>query len=564
MASLIRFIFKITLLAAGPLVFTAQNSNGQGRNEEITIIAPYIPSIQNASKIPFRPEAGPIEQEVHEFDYQYINKSIPVTTELDPVAPMKFSEDKQEELNGNYLKAGLGNYTTPYLEFLASSKQSEKYLVGVRLKHHSSQGGIKNYTSSAFSHNLISASGAAFFDPGTISANIGYNRDVVHYYGLPTDSFPNLEIDEDELKQRFQHFNISLGFKGQNNSAKKLEYHAGMGFHFFNDRFGTKETQFDLKAGADKQFSSSGKDFRHGLKIGAGLQHFRYEDSLASYSPLIINAMSIYHFGIGQYDFEVGLDLFLVTGDHPGESNATFNAFPHLRVEIPLIEDQLKVYAQLGGTKRINSYRGLSGINPFITSTPLVLNTDEQFRIFGGLTGSISGLNYNVEASYSFNENQPLFVNDTSIVLENKFEVIYDDVSILNIKGSIGILKIDNLQVRLDLALNSYIPKNEEKAWHLPSYEIGLDAGYTIQERYILNGYFMVLGSRYARDFDESGTIAVKLKPAVDLNLGFEYRITPKISVFASVNNILNQHYQRWYQYPVQGIQGMIGGKFSF
>ena len=224
----------------------------------------------------------------------------------------------------------------------------------------------------------------------------------------------------------------------------------------------------------------------------------------------------------------------------------------------------MKAYARIDGSKKVNSFRGLAGINPFIISTPEILNTDKQFRILGGLTGNVSGFNFNVEASYSYNENLPLFVNDTSTILQNKFQVIYDDVNLLNIQGSIGLLKVNNLQARLVLALNSYIPKDQEKAWHLPSYEVGLDAGYTIKERFILNGYFMVLGSRYARDFDETGEISVKLKPAVDLNLGFEYRITPKISAFVSVNNLLNQHYQRWYQYPVQGIQGMIGGKFSF
>ena len=263
-------------------------------------------------------------------------------------------------------------------------------------------------------------------------------------------------------------------------------------------------------------------------------------------------------------DFEVGLDIYLVSGDQPEISTTFIDVYPYLRAEISVVEDQLKAYAQIDGSKKVNSFRELTGINPFITSTPEILNTEEQNRFLDGLTGSVSGFNFNVEASYSYNSNLPLFVNDTSTILQNKFQVIYDDVNLLNIKGSVGLLKVNNLHAHLILALNGYNPKNEDKAWHLPSYEVGLDAGYTIKERYIINGYFIVLGARYARDFDETGEISVKLKPAVDLNLGFEYRITPKISAFASVNNLLNQHYQRWYQYPVQGIQGMIGGKFSF
>lgn len=558
-----QFQFKI-FLAGCALLIASKGLIGQGRNEEITIIAPYIPSIQNASKIPFRPGVSPDAQTTNEFDYEYINKVIPVTTELEPVEPMKFTEDKKQELNGNYLKAGLGNYTTPYLEFLASSKQSEKYLFGARIKHHSSQGGIKDNSNSAFSHNLISASGAAFLEPGTLSGSVGYNRDVIHYYGFPLDSFPEMLIDEDDLKQRFQHFQFLAGFEGQSQAKESLKYRINTDFHYFNDRFDNQETEFNLRASADKPFSSSSKDFRHSLGIDLGMEYLSFRDTLTKYNPLIIDLKPIYRFGFGQYSFEAGLKLFVVSQNESSSINSGTFVYPHLRAEIVIIEGQLKAYAQLDGDKRVNSYRGLAGINPFLVASPIIYNTDQQFQIFGGLTGNVSEFNFNVEASYSYDKNQPLFVNDTSTALQNQFQVIYDDINLLYIKGIISLLKVDNLKASLIATLFHYKAEDEEKAWHMPAYEVGLDAHYAIKDRYIPNAYFLVLGTRYARDFDESGVIAVKIKPAIDLNLGFEYRITSKISAFANVNNLLNQHYQRWYQYPVQGIQGMIGGKFSF
>lgn len=560
----IRYIQIMAILSGCILSFPVREISGQGRNEEITIVAPYIPSIQNAAKIPFRPEANPDAQEISEFDYQYINKVIPVTTELDPVEPMKFTEDKKQELNGNYLKAGLGNYTTPYLEFMASTRQSEKYLFGARIKHHSSQGGVKDYANSAYSHNLLSASGAAFFEPGSLSGNIGYNRDVVHYYGFPLDSFPDLQISDDDLKQRFQHFKFNVGFEGQNKAKNKLGYRINTDFHYFSDKFESRETEFNLDAGIDKQLSASSGDFRHALGVDLGLKYLTLKDTTTLYNPVIISIKPIYRFGIGQYSFEAGLSLFYITQNATSTINSGTFVYPYLRAEIVVIEGQLKVYAQVDGSNKINSFRSLAGMNPFVTSTPVILNTDKRFRISGGFTGSVSGFNFNVEASYSYDKDQPLFVNDTSSILQNKFQVIYDDVNLLNIKGSIGLLKVNSFQANLIAALYKHIPKDEEKAWHLPSFEAGLDANYAIKEKIIISAYFLVLGNRYARDFDESGIIAVKLKPAVDLNLGFEYRITSKISAFVNVNNLLNQHYQRWYQYPVQGIQGMIGGKFSF
>jgi hypothetical protein len=564
MTWLIRQFSKPALLSALLATLASNSVSGQGRNEEITIIAPYIPSIQNATKIPFRPEVSPGEPDQQVFEYDYITRSIPVTTELDPVEPMKFSGEKQGEVYGNYAKAGFGNYLTPYLEFLASSKQSEDYLVGARFRHHSSQGGMKDYANNAFSRNLVSVYGKSFLSPGTLSGDIGYNREVVHYYGFPLDSFPDLEISKEELRQRFQHFWLGVDFNGQNKAKEPLKYSIGTGFHFYNDRWDTREIQLDVNGSLDKQLSGTGSDFRHGLKFDIGLEYVSYKDTAKSLSPLIFNLVPVYRFGFGQYDFEVGLSLSLSSDESEGGSGPGVDVFPHLRADISIVENELKAYALVSGYKKVNTYRSLTSVNPYLTSSPELINTDQQISISGGLTGNAAGLNFNAEVSYSYNDNLPLFVNDTTIALQNKFKVLYDDVNLLNIKGSIGYLKVRSLEARLMASFYQYIPKHEEKAWHLPVYEVGLHAGYVIREKFILTGDLFILGNGYARSFDENGLQAVKLDPAFDLNLGFEYRITSKLSAFINVNNILNQHYQRWYQYPVQGIQVMAGATYSF
>jgi len=63
------------------------------------------------------------------------------------------------------------------------------------------------------------------------------------------------------IKERFQHFNISLGFKGQNSAKEKLEYFRRKDFHFFNDRFAQRKPNLTWRLGLDKQFAASGRDF---------------------------------------------------------------------------------------------------------------------------------------------------------------------------------------------------------------------------------------------------------------------------------------------------------------
>jgi outer membrane receptor protein involved in Fe transport len=104
----------------------------------------------------------------------------------------------------------------------------------------------------------------------------------------------------------------------------------------------------------------------------------------------------------------------------------------------------------------------------------------------------------------------------------------------------------------------------EEKAWQLPGLEASFEARYTFKEKYTVNGEVFFFDKRFAKVFNDTTPVTTSIDGAIDLNLGFEYRITGQLSAFASVNNILNQKYMRWYNYPVQGIQGMLGVTYSF
>ena len=155
-------------------------------------------------------------------------------------------------------------------------------------------------------------------------------------------------------------------------------------------------------------------------------------------------------------------------------------------------------------------------------------------------------------------------MTDTTLELKNKFNVIYDNINLLQVKASLGYIRIKDLDMRLFAAYYHYIPKDEDKAWHMPNFEMGLDAGYTFKEKYTVKASILALGSKYAKTWQEAVVVPQKIKGAFDLGAGFEYRINRMVSAYADVNNILNQHYQRWYEYPVQGILVMAGAKLSF
>ena len=55
-----------------------------------------------------------------------------------------------------------------------------------------------------------------------------------------------------------------------------------------------------------------------------------------------------------------------------------------------------------------------------------------------------------------------------------------------------------------------------------------------------------------------------KLDPALDVNAGVEFSIMPQLNAWVQFNNIFNNKYQRWNQYPVFGFNVMAGVVFNF
>lgn len=56
----------------------------------------------------------------------------------------------------------------------------------------------------------------------------------------------------------------------------------------------------------------------------------------------------------------------------------------------------------------------------------------------------------------------------------------------------------------------------------------------------------------------------VTLKSYFDLNAHVGYRYNERLTGFLKLNNIANQDYERWINYPVQGFQFLVGASYKF
>ena len=224
----------------------------------------------------------------------------------------------------------------------------------------------------------------------------------------------------------------------------------------------------------------------------------------------------------------------------------------------------------------------MSNSNPFISPSSFITTTNEQYHFFGGLNGKLSSnVSFDLRASYKSEEDKALFVRNSSLsngVFDpfstpllgfrygNSFSIFYDDIKTLSVLGEIEV----DISKRLVMGANaqfSSFDTSQNEVWNLPQIEAGVFGKYKNDHWYASANIFFV-GER--NDLDYTGSFPLvnsnvrTLDSYVDVNLNGGYHFNDFVSVFVKLNNILNNDYERFANFNVQGFQVLGGVTYKF
>jgi hypothetical protein len=566
MNSLSSFICLAVLLTV--LIILPQAANSQGRNQEVTIIAPYQPTISDAYKMTLTPTVKDTVVEIPPMVYKINSTPIYSSYGIESLSPVFVEINPEETYRRNYLRAGFGNYMTPYAELFTNSLQSDEFSLGFHARHLSSSGDIEDYATSAYSQNEASLYGKKYLKDKVLSAKVEYNRDVVHYYGFEPENYAGLDLSDDELKQRFSLIGANIGLESNYKRGNKMNYAGLLDFYYLNDLYETNEMMVAL----DLNLNSKNEFFqfvnKQELGVDLAVDYYNNKDSIQSQGTTIAKLKPYINL-----DFEY-LNLYIgVEGAMASDSSSNFYVYPDVRATFQVVPDYLRFYVSVTGGLHRNSYKEITNINPWVNSIFPLGNTNTKYSIKGGFTGMISQvLDYNFSVSYSDIDNMLFFVNDftspynpeTPINLGNKFTGVYDNVKLTAVNLELVYQQTEKLQVMLTADYRHFEMATEEKPWQTPAFIAKVNAKYLLNRKISFTGDLFYNSSIYAPSYENGVQIINKRDGFVDLNLGAEYRFTDRISVFARVNNVASVRYYRWYNYPSQRISAMGGLTFSF
>jgi outer membrane receptor protein involved in Fe transport len=569
------------------VLFVVQLSFAQKKKEEtigtetVNVVKPYSPTISDAFKVKETPSLDDTGNQPKE-TIKYSILSVPVASTFTPSKGKAegVEKSKREKLFNNYATLGVGNYGTLNAELFVNQDLGNNDYVAGMFRHHSSQGGIKDVDlNDEFYDTALNVGYGVNNRDMSWNVDLGYQNQVYNWYGLPADFGSTLagQTRDDLIRginPNHSYNTISLGGNVEFNEG--IFSKISTKFTHFSDSFSSSENRFYVKPSFKVEVMD--QSINTNIIVDHVSGSFEHNYARDNTSPL---KYSLTNFGIessfvileNDWTLELGAGLFY--GLDSENSGNKFYIYPKVNASYKLVGDLMIFYTGVNGSLEQNSYADFVNDNPFLSPTLNMRPTSNQYTVFAGLKGKLANnINYNLTGSYLNEKDKALYkgndytedFSNQNYAFGNSFGVVYDDVRTFRFYGELKADFSRNVSFGINGTFNSYKYDGIE-AWNLPSMKISsnLDVKITKQWYAGLNVFFVGERKDMQSNLDlGTDPVITTLKSYFDANAHLGYKYNERLTCFLKLNNIGNQAYEKWLNYPVQGFQVLVGANYKF
>ena len=578
------------------LTFLAQFINAQDSiiNRNITVEREYKPIIQDAGKINSMPEV--LEPKTEKTAAVYSNFNLPLTVDFNihtlPSADLE--REKRYEDKGGFARIGFGNYFNSLADFAYPLVKKPDVLLDVSLKHlatfgkkaHSNTNGIISFDKKFKKFNLFAGIGGGheylayygneFNSTSTINLDTLLNKVGLGTYtetnrtgkNSSLRNFQLADLANDSASNTFWRFNAFAGFKTVT-LKNEWQYQAQLKYNSLSTGYGNREHQIRTLADINTLY------YKNKIGVGIELNNMIYNATTPNfwnfanaYSVLTLNP----YYNIERKNWNVRLGA---KSSFNFEAQ-NFLAYPSadIKAEWRVLPRNISVYGGITGGLKTNTLSDIYIENPYLQADIRVRDTYTPFNLYAGVKAKpfsnilvdafidykkIYNQYFFVNKEYAFPSN-PLTSSADFLLYTNRFDVIYSDASVTKI----GVRASYNLQnivsVEFKGAYNAWNVKTETYAWNKPTWEADFNTQLHVNKNLTVSAIAFFEGERYAK----LGSNALRMRPKVDINLGANYLHNKWLSSFVKINNLINNPYQEFYGYQLQGFNVLVGASVSF
>jgi hypothetical protein len=586
----IKFLFFLSCILSFAF-FSQEQPKDTLETEVVEVITTFNPNIADAQKIKNRPNLE-FSKRTEKKELEYKIFSAPVASTFIPKSGVIKGIDVgvKERLYKNYIAAGYGNFSSPYFEAFLHSSARFRNEFGVNAKYAASDNNIQNTqlnsTFSNFNFDAFYKKEDRYFD---WKINLHTERNNYNWYGLPDLDFSEITLNSIEEAQQYNALKLSSEF---NFNDSYIDF-VNLSISNFADQFNSNETKvsFNGKLAYPLYKISNVFNNNNDVTLSTNIEYLRgdFKNNYAADEKI--------DYSIATFILEPGYDYKYKTITVNSSLKTTFSSdtenkvnnffiLPNVHIKSPIYKQYVSVYGGFKSNLYTNTYQNFAEENPFVSPTLFITQTLEKSNFYAGINGNITNaITYNIKASSKNEEDKPLFLRNnsksdgsSSIVngvqllgyeYGNSFRIFYDDVKTTSFFAELAYEYSRYLSFNVQANYNNFTITNAASPWNLPTIEGAFTTRYK-QDRWFATANIFYVDERtdalYTGQFQSSLTNIQNLSSFVDVNLNGGYHFNSKLSAFLRVNNLLNNQYQRFANFNVQGLQ-VLGGityKFDF
>jgi hypothetical protein len=515
------------------------DTNIRATTIEITQI--YQPQIKQAVKEQYSPTLPPIDKRPVNFSYEVPSHVLNYSYKPLPLQALSIGRDTSKKTTQHYVKAGLGNLNTIFVDAGLGNLYFKNTVNNAHL------GFLMQKGSLAYQRQSI-----ASFDAESIYrkqkiegiALLQLTQSNFNQYGFDQQLYPL----KTATKQSLSGARIQLALDDKRERIWGLDHHIGIGASYFIGNTIDGEMSLSGTISSSKRIDSN-------LQLIATLEGM----STQLRAPLYATQNNYASLKLGGLYFRKNKQLHAFLIPSIGQKGNTYLladiGFAHI-----FPQQKINFSAGLKGSLTQNTYHQLFAMNPFISQFPSIQTHSNE--IFASASKGL-GHHLHLHAKMSWWQyehfanflNAPLAPEQMLVTyipkmnaLSSELGIDYQIANTLSIHGVLCVFKYYNIS-------------GQAHVWQTPNTQLGVQTTWQVMTKLNLTAY----ANYWAGNFAQNAALqTIKLNPIVDLGCGGEYQLRSKLSLFLTVNNLLNNKYQRWLGYQAYGINIYGGVRLKF
>lgn len=529
----------------------------------VTIVSAFKPQLKNVVKIDFT-NASPIN-DTQSVSYSYQVPSQNLSFSYRPIAlnPLAAVIPETPILQGNSrFKVGFGNYLYQYLE-ASYNTISNNNIHDFNAYTQSSEGihHLQKYRDSKFNYLGNYEMNHQF----QLNTHLFVQQTQLYRYGLVPDT---IALPTENYAQKSTLVGLRLSLLNNNSFDKGV---------FYQPIFEI-ENRSDINS-KNNTYIAITSPFSKNLDAGM-VFNFDMHYSLSSYKNVESTQNSLF-----RLDPSLSLEkwkLKMKLGLSPVFKTDGFKLYPNVQFQHKLTDTTWNLQVGWITQTKNTNYSHLITDNPWIISPDKLAISSQEKQYFKLAVNASKSLQYGFGISLNNYLNLPLF---------NKIPLAIIDYNVLpgmanysnRIKNGLQYVTLwepNAHTIELEANLNyqwsdvfsinnefkytqfNYIKQNE-KPWGIIPVQFISNFYWKMNEKLLMDGSIQIYSGIQSTE-EGSNFLAKTIPAAAILNAGISYKLSVPWKLWFKANNILNNTYQRWAEYPSLGVQINAGVVYSF